>query len=165
MNMKTCYWSLQKDTEIHWSPSSLVAMIIELEFSLETENKSRMDITIDATEMKSCANEDFIDLQQVMESQENDWDVYDNRVFWMRKRVDESLQQTFNNVYGAFDQLDDQVETLFTNIIVPRLQLDPFKVVRDGDLVEDLDAASQGGEASLFYIIMSIGCCAQVFPY
>lgn len=79
----------------------------------------------------------------------------------MRKRVDESLQQAFNNVYGAFDQ----VETLFTNIIVPRLQLDPFKVVRDGDLVEDLDAASQGGEASLFFIIMSTGCCAQVFPY
>lgn len=80
-DMKTCYWSLQKDTEIHWSPSSLVAMIIELEFSLETENKSRMDITIDATEMKSCANEAFIDLQQVMESQENDWDVYDNGCF------------------------------------------------------------------------------------
>lgn len=68
-------------------------------------------------------------------------------VVGLRKKVNESLQQTLKNVYKVFDQVVDQVEAFHSNISIYRLQPYPFKVVRNGDLLEELGAASQDGGA------------------
>ena len=53
-----------------------------------------MDTPIGAMEMKSYADEAFRTLQQEKESRAKDREAYDDRVARLRKKVDESLQQT-----------------------------------------------------------------------
>lgn len=64
----------------------------------------------------------------------------------LRKEVDVSLKKTFKRVYGALDQATDQVEALRSDILIPHLQLDSFRVVQEGALVEDVGAASEDEE-------------------
>lgn len=54
-----CVVSLQEEAKIHGYSSSLVSKIIELESFLEKKKKAQMDITTNAVDMKSHANEDL----------------------------------------------------------------------------------------------------------
>lgn len=79
--------------------------------------------------MKSRSYEALGALQQEKESQAKEREAYEGRMARLRKEVDESLKKTFKRVYGSFDQATDQVEALRSDILIPRLQLDSFKVV------------------------------------
>lgn len=67
-------------------------------------------------------------------------------MYGLRKEVDEYLHQTFKRMYGAFNQVAYQVVALRPNLSIPQSQLDPFKIVWDEVLVEDVDATSQDGD-------------------
>lgn len=72
--------------------------------------------------------------------------AHDNQVAELRKKVDESLQQTLTNVYMDFDQVVDQVKVLHPGVSLPLSELDLFKTIEDGALVDTCGATSQGDE-------------------
>lgn len=55
--------------------------------------------------------------------------AHDNQVAELRKKVDESLQQTLTNVYMDFDQVVDQVKVLHPGVSLPLSELDLFKTI------------------------------------
>lgn len=55
--------------------------------------------------------------------------AHDNQVAELRKKVNESLQQTLTNVYMDFDQVVNQVKVLHPGVSFPLSELDLFKTI------------------------------------
>lgn len=70
-----------KGVKHSWVSSSLTARISELEFSLETKKKSRMETSTSIGKMKSRGDEALRALQQEKESQARDREAYE--VGWL----------------------------------------------------------------------------------
>lgn len=104
----SCVESLQEGAKVHGSPSPLAVKIAKRESSLEMEKMSRKETANIALEMKSHANEALGALEQEKGSRTKDREAYKGRVARVRKKVDESLQQTLEKVCGACDQAADQ---------------------------------------------------------
>lgn len=53
----------------------------------------------------------------------------------LKERVWDSLQ-IVNNMYGALDQVVDQAKEFCPGILIPVIELDPFKATSDKALVD-----------------------------
>lgn len=114
--------SLQKEGKVHGFLSSLIARIVELEYSLEMDINYLKEANTTIMEIKYCT-------EKAMDR--------------LRNEVNTTLQKTLKRVYEAFNQAVEQLETLHSSILVPRSQLDLNKVSRDRALVEDDSAMPQ----------------------
>lgn len=83
--------NFQEEVKIHDSPSTLVIMIIKLEYSLEEEKKHREEVVDATTEENCCVEEALKAFQQEKESRAEDHNTYDAQVSKLGKRVCESL--------------------------------------------------------------------------
>lgn len=66
-----------------------------------------MDTSTSAAEMKFYVEVALKAMQQNKESRAKDHEAHDDLVVGLRRKVNESLQQTRKNVYKAFDQVAD----------------------------------------------------------
>lgn len=109
----------------------------------EEDHRETSNVTI---EENSYAGEALKSLQQENESRVEDQKARDNQGDALRKRVDESLQQTMTNVYMIFDQVVDQMKNLYPNIPLSRSKFNPFNIVREETLVDNCSASSEPEE-------------------
>ncbi|KAL5068327.1 hypothetical protein RYX36_019214 [Vicia faba] len=87
----------------------------------ELEKKSHEKDVIAPIAPISHANKIVNALQQEKSSQENERDVYQGQLDNLRKKDDERLDQTLKEVYNFFNQVADQMETLYLGVQVLRL--------------------------------------------
>lgn len=76
-------------------------------------------------EMTSRTEEVVKALQKVKESKEKEQNIYEGQLVVVRKKVDDSLDQTLRDAYEYFDLEVDPLEALRTGIKVPHSQLNP----------------------------------------
>lgn len=91
--------SLHKEGKVHGFLSSLIARIAELEYSLEMDTNYLKEANTTIVEIKYCT-------EKAMDR--------------LRNEVNTALQKTLKRVYGAFNQVVEQLETLHSSILVPR---------------------------------------------
>lgn len=65
----------------------------------------------------------------------------------IKERVPDSLKKTLTNVHWYFDQAIYWERELHSDIPTPNTELDSFKVVQDGDLMDNWGTTSQRDEA------------------
>lgn len=120
----------------------MVAQIAELEYYLEANKKHHYETIVIITEVNCRVDWAQNSLQRENEYRSEDQRARDDQVAKLKESIWKSLQQTFMNVYGAFDQEVDMVKGFQPDIPIPSIDLDPFKFFQDGALVDNCGASS-----------------------
>lgn len=139
--------AFQKEATIHGPHSSLTSIIFELEFSLQGEKKHQSNTTDSAFEAKSCDDQTLISLEEEKEPRDEQQKALDDCMVELRRKVNESLQQTLMNVYKDFNWAIDKVERLHPYVSLPRSKMGRFTTFWDANLVDNRGATSRSKEA------------------